>query len=87
MPSQVDGNSPPFADRLKALMREQRVGSDVLGRRTGISARLIAKYRAGTTEPRDPFGDPTENAHKLAEALGVTVEDLLPEPNGDAIAA
>lgn len=83
MPSQVD-DTLSFAERLKRLMREQRIGNEGMFVRTGISPRLVAKYRAGTTEPRDAFGDPTANAHKLAAALGVEVSELLPprEPNG-----
>lgn len=68
-------------------MREQKVGSETLGSRSGISPRLISKYRAGTTEPRDPFGEPSENAHKLAAALGLDVGDLLPDPAESEAAA
>jgi transcriptional regulator with XRE-family HTH domain len=85
MPSQVDGK---FAARLRALQFEQRLSVEALSRQTGISVRLLAKYRAGTTEPRDYYGDPSANAYKLADALEVAVEDLLPpEPNGDPVEA
>jgi transcriptional regulator with XRE-family HTH domain len=85
MPSQVDGK---FAARLRALQFEQRLSVEALSRQTGISVRLLAKYRAGTTEPRDYYGDPSSNAHKLADALDVDVEELLPPaPNGEPQAA
>lgn len=79
-----------FAKRLKAIMREQKIGNERLAFKSGISSRLIAKYRAGTTEPRDGYGDPSHNAHKLAEALGVDLDELMPprqridekQPNG-----
>jgi transcriptional regulator with XRE-family HTH domain len=80
MPSQVEGK---FAARLRALQYEQRLSVEALSRQTGISVRLLAKYRAGTTEPRDYYGDPSDNAHKLAEALGVAVGDLLPPESND----
>lgn len=85
MPSTPEGNIRPFAERLRALMREQGLSNDAVFLKTGISPRLVAKYKAGATEPRDYFGDPTENAHLLAEALGIEVGDLLPprEGNGD----
>jgi len=67
-----------FAERLDALMREQEIGLERLGRETGISPRLISKYRKGRTVPRDAFGEPSRNALKLARALGVSLADLLP---------
>ena len=70
-------SSQAFRDRLIALMAERRLSITALATKTGISPRLISKYRAGTSEPRDHFGDPTRNAHALAEALGVDVADLL----------
>jgi transcriptional regulator with XRE-family HTH domain len=85
MPSQVDGN---FASRLRTLQFDQRLSNEGLAQRTGISVRLIAKYRAGTTEPRDYYGDPSANAYKLADALDVAVEELLPSaPDGEGVAA
>jgi hypothetical protein len=59
-------------------MLEQRIGREDLAARTGIASRLLGKYRAGTVEPRDAFGDPSDNAHKLADVLGVQVNELLP---------
>lgn len=67
-----------FAENLDALMTKREIGVVRLSQSTGIAARLINKYRAGKTEPRDYFGAPTANAYKLAAALKVSVEDLLP---------
>ena len=67
----------PFADRLNSLMAEQRVGVPTLSKRSGVPQRTISRYRAGTSTPVDPFGQPTPNAHALAKALGVDVRDLL----------
>lgn len=66
-------------------MREQGLSNDAVFLKTGIAPRLVAKYKAGDTEPRDYFGEPTQNAHLLADALGVDVNELLPpkEGNGD----
>lgn len=69
-----------FAVRLKRIQRELLTTNEALSRATGISVRLINKYRSGVTEPRDSFGEPSENAYKIAAALGEDVADLLPEP-------
>jgi transcriptional regulator with XRE-family HTH domain len=78
-------SSGPFSSRLRCLMNEQHISSDQLAGKTGISERLIRKYRSGRTEPRDWWGEPTENGHKLADALGVPVDELLP-PEGPVAA-
>jgi transcriptional regulator with XRE-family HTH domain len=78
MSGQPAGQVQSFDQALKALMRERRVGVDKLAFATGISPRLIGKYRSGTVVPRDPFGDPSENAVKIARELGVDVAVLLP---------
>lgn len=64
-------------------MWDAGLGVGELAKRTGISPRLIAKYRSGPTEPRDYFGRPTHNAVLMAEALSVTVDMLVP-PAADA---
>lgn len=71
---------PPdsFAAKLRGLQRERGLTNDELAREAGIGVRLIAKYRNGETEPRDYFGEPTENARKLATALGLPLDELLP---------
>lgn len=75
-----------FAERLKDLQQERRFTAEALAYRSGVSLRLIQKYRAGVTEPRDSFGDPSANARKLAEALDVDVAWLLP-PRDEATPA
>ena len=52
-----------------------------LARACDIPERTIARYRAGTSEPRDSFGEPTANARALADALGVDVSELLDSPH------
>lgn len=66
-----------FSNRLRDLMGDKQIGAPTLARRSGINQRTIARYRAGESEPRDSFGHPTQNAHALADALGVSVADLL----------
>lgn len=66
-----------FSDRLKILMNDQRVTITGLSIKTGIPERTIARYRGGQSEPRDSFGDPTPNAHAIAQALGVDTGELL----------
>ena len=70
-------SSQAFSDRLNALMFERRMSVVALADVTNIHPRLISKYRAGASVPRDKFGDPTPNARALADALGVSVADLL----------
>lgn len=67
-----------FADQLRAVMAERGVGVEALARATGLSPRLIAKYRAGAHEPR------VQNAVKIASALQVPVETLLPNDGKEA---
>jgi predicted transcriptional regulator len=80
----MDGNvkqlsdNMSVADRLRTAMWDAGLGVGELAKRTGISPRLIAKYRKGPTEPRDYFGRPTHNAVLMAEVLGVHVDTLVP---------
>lgn len=67
-----------FAERLRHLQFTARLTNDALAAKSGVSLRLIQKYRSGPTEPRNIFGDPSVNAHKLADALGVAVAELVP---------
>lgn len=78
--------SPTFAERLNSAMWERQIGVEGLSRESGVSWRLISKYRKPDgVEPRDYFGKPTPNAHKLAKALEVEVEWLVPpKPSRDS---
>lgn len=67
-----------FAGNLRREMWKQRVSIAQLSDRSGVSIRLISKYRAGDSEPRDYYGTPTANALKIARALEVPVHHLLP---------
>ncbi len=69
-----------------AVMRSQSIGGATLARQTGISERLIRQYRSGRVVPRDYFDRPTGNAHKIADALDVDVEDLFPARAAEAAA-
>lgn len=86
MPSQLSGNSGTFGERLTRLMTEQRISARQLESLSRVDVRLIRKYRNGSVEPRDPWGWPSANAVKIARALGVEVDDLLPpvEPKAAA---
>lgn len=59
-------------------MYQRRMSIQQLHGATGISVRLIGKYRAGENEPRNYYGDPTENGLAIADALEVPTEELLP---------
>jgi hypothetical protein len=71
-------------------MREQKLGVGRLAILSGIDQRSLVRYRSGIVVPRDSYGQPTANAWKLARALGVPLEELLPsgpDLNGDEAAA
>lgn len=79
-PVKQNSESPTFAERLNSAMWERQLGVEALAQKSGVTWRLISKYRKPDgVEPRDYFGKPTPNAHKLAKALGVEVDWLLPE--------
>jgi hypothetical protein len=67
-------------------MIEQRLGVARLAILSGIDQRSLIRYRNGTVTPRDAFGHPTANAWKLARALDVPLEQLLPAPDAEAVA-
>jgi transcriptional regulator with XRE-family HTH domain len=77
MPGQLDGT---FAGRLRNLMVDQAITIERLAMLSGISVRSITRYRAGEVEPRDAFGRPSPNAWKLARALRIEVDELVPSP-------
>jgi hypothetical protein len=75
----MTSENPTFAERLNSVMWDRGIGVEALARKSGVTWRLISKYRKPDgVEPRDYFGKPTANAHKLADALGVEVEWLVP---------
>lgn len=83
MPSQ-----PPvisrFGQALSNEMRRQKISAEFLARETGISVRLIRKYKRGQTIPQDYYGEPTENAQKLARVLSLNLDELF---ESDEVAA
>lgn len=80
MTTQVKQNSEgeSFADRLAEAMLAKGIGLWKLANATGITQRQIVNYRKGRHEPRDFYGQPTDNAHLIARELGVSVDWLLP---------
>jgi transcriptional regulator with XRE-family HTH domain len=67
-------------------MYQQQLGIGRLAVLTGIDQKSIARYRNGTVEPRDAYGQPTANAWKLARALRVPLHELLPDRQPEAVA-
>lgn len=78
MPSQPPAISA-FGRCLSYEMRAQRISCLTLAQITGISERLIRKYKSGRTVPRDYYGDPSQNAQKIAAALRVPVDQMFAE--------
>ena len=61
-------------------MTEQQLGVGRLSLLAGIDQKSICRYRNGTVEPRTVYGQPSANAWKLARALRVPLDELLPAP-------
>lgn len=68
--------SAVFSDRLRQAQEEEGVKNDALAARTGISVRLIQKYRAADTLPKET------NLLKLSKALDRPIGWFFAE-NGD----
>ena len=60
-------------DKLVSIRKRKGMTQEALSRASGIHRVTIAKYETGTSSPR------LSNLEKLAEALGVTVSELLGE--------
>ncbi len=60
-------------DKLVTIRKRKCMTQEALSRASGIHRVTIAKYETGTSSPR------LSNLEKLAEALGVTVSELLGE--------
>lgn len=71
-------SSQSVAYRLKRLMAARCVSTRQLETLSHVDQRLIRKYRGGYNEPRDFWGRPTANAVRIAHALQVPVEELVP---------
>lgn len=74
-----------YGERLKRAMWDQRVTAKELSRATNITIRQIYRYRADESHPVDTFGDPNLNAHKIANALGIPIEEFF--TNDEPLAA
>jgi predicted transcriptional regulator len=68
-------------------MIDQAVSIDELARTSGVSARQIARYRKGAVMPVDAHGRPSPNAHALADALDMRVNDLVGDSEPEAMAS
>jgi transcriptional regulator with XRE-family HTH domain len=60
-----------FEDRLKQYRENKGWTQAELGKKSGVSSRMIQRYEAGTSRPR------WDAAEKIATALEVPVSDLL----------
>lgn len=68
-----------FNERLKKFREDKSLTQVQLSDLTGISARMIQKYEAGTARPR------LDAAEKIAKALNITTDELL--GNADMLVA
>ncbi len=60
-----------FSEHLKALRKENKMTQNELAEKTGITCRQIQKYEGGVARPR------LEQAEKIAEVFGISVDSLL----------
>ncbi len=65
-----------FGTRLRELRESARLKQVELAKKAGVSQSAIVQWEAGNRSPG------VEHARKLAEALGVSVDELLKEPEG-----
>jgi transcriptional regulator with XRE-family HTH domain len=68
-----------FGQRLRYLILRKGWNQSELARQAGIGRDSISSYIAGRARPNNL------NAHKLAEALGVNLGELLPPAKSDAL--
>ena len=68
-----------FNERLKSIREQKGLTQAELGKRSGLSSRMIQKYESGLSRPR------FDAAEKLASALEMLVSELLGE-NGTLVA-
>lgn len=57
--------------KLREIRKAKGMTQEQLAKASGIHRITISKYEAGKVDPK------TENAERLAAALGVTVDDLI----------
>ena len=63
---------PPIAKNIKKYRNKLGISQDVLSKRANLAFHTIAKIEAGSTpDPR------IETVKKIADALGVTLDDLM----------
>lgn len=63
---------PLIARKIKKYRKKLHLSQDKLSKRAGIAFHTVAKIEAGTTpDPR------VETMKKIADALGVTIDDLM----------
>lgn len=67
-----------FGQRLRALRVAAGLTQEGLAEKTGLRYQLIAKYERGATDPS------WATALKLADALGVSLDDFRAESDSDA---
>ena len=68
-----------FLKGLRAIRKERKLTLREVEDITGIDANTISRYERGVLSPN------SKTVEKIAEKLGVTVDELLNEPQGDEI--
>jgi transcriptional regulator with XRE-family HTH domain len=64
--------------RISDLRRERGLTQEEVARRVRVSTRTVAAWESGEANPRQ------RNARALAKALGVSLDSLLPDLQGQA---
>jgi len=73
-------DAPGFAERLKALRKQQSLSQTELGKRVGIHYTHVGRYEAGRAKPT------AETLQKLAATLGGTTDYLIEGATNDSAA-
>ena len=67
----MEGEYLQFAEKLKALTADRAITNRRLANELGVSVTMITKWKQGEAMPR------LDKLPRLAEALGVTINDLF----------
>jgi transcriptional regulator with XRE-family HTH domain len=73
-----------IGQRVKELREARGWSQEQLARRVGVNAKTIYNYESGARGAKEP---PLSTVQALADAFGVTLEELLTEPENGPKAA
>lgn len=72
-----------IGQRVKELREAKGWSQEELARRVGVNSKTIYNYESGARGAKEP---PLSTVRALADALGVSLDDLLAEPDNSVLA-